>query len=126
MTEVRGSWDLEERLVSFASQIVHIVERFPRTLAGGHMARQLLRSGTGAAANYAEAQSAESRRDFIHKLKLALKELRETVMWLKVSAKSGISDTAEVRQALTEADRLAAILYTSITTATRNSAAKPR
>jgi len=71
-------YDLEDRLVDFSVRIINVVETLPNTRAGNHIAGQLVRSGTAAAPNYGEAQSAESRKDFIHKMKVALKELRET------------------------------------------------
>ncbi|MEM9018393.1 MAG: four helix bundle protein, partial [Verrucomicrobiota bacterium] len=65
-------FDLEDRLVSFAADVIDVVDALPKTRAGNHIASQLIRSGTSAAPNYGEAQSAESRKDFIHKLKIAL------------------------------------------------------
>ena len=70
-------FDLEERLITFAIQILEIVEALPRTRIGNHVAGQLIHCGTSPAPNYAEAQSAESTHDFIHKVKVVLKELRE-------------------------------------------------
>ncbi len=75
---------LEERLIDFAVIIVSVVEALPNSKAGNHIANQLIRSGTSPAPNYGEAQSAESRKDFIHKMKISLKELRETMVWLKI------------------------------------------
>jgi four helix bundle protein len=69
---------LEERLIDFAVIIIGIIEVLPNSKAGNHIANQLVRSGTSPAPNYGEAQSAESRKDFIHKMKISLKELRET------------------------------------------------
>ena len=69
--------DLEERLIGFAVLIVEIVESMPDSRAANHLSGQLLRSGTSPALNYGEAQSGESRRDFIHKIKIVLKELRD-------------------------------------------------
>ena len=77
--------DLEDGLVDFAVRIINVVEALPTSKAGNHIAGQLIRSGTAPAPNYGEAQSAESRKDFIHKMKIALKELRETLIWLKSS-----------------------------------------
>ena len=77
-------YDFEERLINFAVRIINIVEALPNTRSGNHIANQLVRCGTAAAPNYGEAQSAESRKDFIHKMKIALKELRETQVWLKI------------------------------------------
>ena len=72
--------DLEERLIDFAVTIVEIAETMPDSKAANHLAGQLLRSGTSPALNYGEAQSAESRKDFIHKIKIVLKELRESIV----------------------------------------------
>jgi len=81
-------YDLEERLIEFAVQIIRTVESLPRTRVGNHIAGQLVRSGTSPASNYGEAQSAESRSDFIHKMKICLKELRETKVWLLMIIKA--------------------------------------
>ena len=72
--------DLEDRLIDFAVRIINVIEALPNTKVGNHIGGQLLRSGTSPAPNYGEAQSAEFRRDFIHKMKIALKELRETLI----------------------------------------------
>ena len=74
----KRKYDLEDRLLDFSVRIINVVEALPNTRSGNHIAGQLIRCGTAAAPNYGEAQSAESRRDFIHKMKIALKELRET------------------------------------------------
>jgi len=78
MSEGKIKYDLEERLIQFALLIIDIVEMLPNTRAGNHIAGQLIRSGTSPAFNYGEAQVAESRDDFIHKMKICLKELKET------------------------------------------------
>ena len=78
MSEGNKKYDLEERLIQFALLIIDIVEKLPNTRAGNHIAGQLIRSGTSPAFNYGEAQVAESRDDFIHKMKICLKELKET------------------------------------------------
>ena len=70
--------DLEERLINFSVLIVQLVETMPERKAANHLAGQLLRSDTSPALNYGEAQSGESRKDFIHKISIVLKELRET------------------------------------------------
>ena len=77
-------YDLEERVVLFEVQVIKIGETLPKTLTGIHLARQLIRSGTSPALNYGEAHGGESRKGFIHKMKIALKELRETQMCLKI------------------------------------------
>jgi four helix bundle protein len=82
MSKENKSFDLEERLIDFAVRIIRISESLPKTRVGNHIAGQLIRSGTSSAPNYGEAQSAESRSDFIHKMKVCLKELRETRVWL--------------------------------------------
>jgi len=76
--------DLEERLIRFAVLIIEIVESMPSTRSANHLGSQLLRSGTSPALNYGEAQSAESRRDFVHKIKIVLKELREKYVCLRI------------------------------------------
>lgn len=83
MTENK-KYDLEERLIEFAVLIIKVAESLNNTKAGNHIAGQLVRSGTSPALQYGEAQSAESRNDFIHKLKILLKELRESLVALKI------------------------------------------
>jgi four helix bundle protein len=80
----KRKFDLEDRLIDFAIKVIAIVELIPSSRAGNHMSGQLVRSGTSPALNYGEAQSAESRNDFIHKMKICLKELRETKISLKI------------------------------------------
>ena len=81
---------LEKRLISFAAAIVSLSSKLPRTPQGRHICGQILRSGTAAAANYGEAQGAESRADFIHKLKVVFKELNEMTIWLEVIAQTSL------------------------------------
>src|ERR1051326_6081622 len=80
--------DLEKRLISFSASIVRFSAKLPKTLQGRHIGGQILRSGTSAAANYGEARGAESRADFIHKLKIVFKELNETTIWLEILAQA--------------------------------------
>jgi four helix bundle protein len=75
-------YDLEERLLDYSVGIIRVVDELPNTRTGNHVAGQLLRSGTSPSPNHAEAQSAESPSDFIHKMRICLKELRETKRWL--------------------------------------------
>lgn len=112
--------NLEDRLVEFAARIINLTGNLPRTPSGDHIARQLLRSGTSPAPNYGEAESAESRKDFVHKLKICLKELRETRIWLKVIVKAKLIDASLLSELQKETDELGAILYCSIETAKRN------
>jgi four helix bundle protein len=80
--------ELEGRLVNFAVRIVKLSASLPRTPAGKHIAGQILRSGTSPAPNYGEARGAESPADFIHKLRIIIKELNETSIWLRVIERS--------------------------------------
>jgi four helix bundle protein len=111
-------FDLERRLISLAVQIVRITEAFPDTKAGRILSDQLIRSGTSAALNYGEAQSAESKRDFVHKLKIVLKELRESSVALKIANEldflGGLGDSTPI---LNECHQLIAIFVKSIQTA---------
>jgi four helix bundle protein len=111
---------LEERLIDFAVIIVSVVEALPNSKAGNHIANQLIRSGTSPAPNYGEAQSAESRKDFIHKMKISLKELRETMVWLKIIARKRLGDCREIPAAIAECNELIAIFVSSTKTADAN------
>lgn len=111
-------FDLEERLIDFAIDVIDIVENLPSTRVGSHIGNQLVRSGTSPAANYGEAQSAESRSDFIHKMRLSLKELRETQVWLLIIQRKGLIKQANmVLRVLKENCELIAIFATSVCTA---------
>ena len=112
--------DLEGRLVQFAIDIVKLVEELPQNFQAKHIASQLLRSGTAAAPNYGEARAAESRSDFIHKLKIALKELNETAIWLRIVRGSFAIDDDHFSRLVTENTELCRILVASIQTARRN------
>jgi four helix bundle protein len=113
-------YDLEDRLVEFAVLVCRIAEGMPSSRLGRHVSGQLVRCGTSPAPNYGEAHNAESRRDFIHKMSICLKELRETFVWLKFAKKSGIAAGAELDQGIRESDRLVRIFAASIRTAQRN------
>lgn len=118
-------FDLQDRLIDFAVRIIKLTEALPESKAGHHLGLQLLRSGTSPAPNYGEAQSAESRDDFIHKIKIALKELRETEVWLKVIARAGLLSPAErMDPLLKETDELISILFKSVETARKNDSKK--
>ena len=113
-----GSFDLKDRLIDFAVRIIRLSEALPTTKASTHVAGQILRSGTSPAPNYGEALAAESTADFVHKLKIALKELRETEVWLTIIAKAKLVPSASrLNSLLKETDELSAILFTSIQTA---------
>ena len=120
MTKKR-KFDLQERLIEYAVRIINVSEQLPNTRAGKHISSQLLRSGTSPTPNYGEAQSAESMSDFIHKLKISLKELRETEVWLKmiIHAKL-IQPSTKLEPLLEETNELISILFKSIDTAKKN------
>ena len=117
-----GKYDLEDRLIDFAVRIINVVEALPNTRAGNHIAGQLVRCGTSPAPNYGEAQSAESRNDFIHKIKIVLKELRETNVWLNIiQRKKLLADSNNKLHALiAECNELISIFVTSVKTANKN------
>ena len=113
----KEKFDLQDRFVDYSVRVIKVAESLPDTKAGKHLCSQILRSGTSPAANYGEAQSAESRADFIHKLKLALKELRETEVWLKIIIRSEmIQPLKKLTPLLQETDELISILFRSIET----------
>ncbi len=88
-----------------------------KTPAGKHISRQLLRSGTSPAPNYAEARGAESDADFVHKLKIALKELNETNVWLRMIVRSGLKKPELIEELIDENQQLCRILNASVKTA---------
>ena len=116
--------DLEDRLIQFGRQVCTLGEKLPRTALGQHVSLQLARSSTSSFANYGEVQSAESRRDFIHKLGICLKELRETRTWLKLVREMDLASLAALDAVMQECDELLAIIATSIRTARRNGGSK--
>ena len=109
--------DLQERLLLFAARIVKLVADLRKTPAGRHIADQLLRSGTSVGANYEEAQGAESRADFVHKLQIALKEMRESHYWLRLLGASGTVPESKLTAIIDEATQLRAILSKAVATA---------
>ena len=115
-----GKFDLEDRLVDFAVLILNLAEKLPKSYAGIHLAKQIIRSGTSPALQYGEAQAAESRPDFIHKMKIGLKELRETMICLKIIIKKGFLKASMVEDAKVENNELISIFVKSIETAHDN------
>jgi len=100
-------YDLEDRLLEYSALIVRLVERLPATRAGNHVGGQLLRSGTSPLFNHGEAQAAESQKDFVHKMRICLKELREWHRALRLILKVPLSsDPAEAQTAMRETDEL--------------------
>ena len=113
--------ELKDRLVNFAVSIFLVVDKLPKTFAGKHMGEQLIRSSSSAAMNYGEAQAAESKNDFIHKMKVVLKELRETFISLKIVDKSKmLPSSSNVDRELKENNELIAIFVKSTFTARNN------
>jgi four helix bundle protein len=110
-------YDLEERLLEYSARIIRLVERLPGTRAGNHVAGQLLRSGTSALPNHGEAQAAESAKDFVHKLKICLKELRESYRWLLLVQRVPLLRPRLVEALVQETDELIRIFASSIRTA---------
>ncbi len=114
----RARYDLEDRLVELAVQVCVLTDQFPATPIARHVGTQITRSATSPFANYGEAQAAESRQDFVHKLKVCLKELRETQVWLKFGARMGFCPET-IGAVRAECDELVAIFTTSVATARR-------
>ncbi|MEM0966816.1 MAG: four helix bundle protein [Verrucomicrobiota bacterium] len=114
------SYDLKKRLLKFSINVIQLTDEMTSSRAGNHVASQLLRSGTSAFPNHGEAQAAESRRDFIHKLRICLKELRETSRWLQLIKEVPLTENDRLLDDLVrEVDELTRIFVTSIRTAER-------
>ena len=111
---------LSVRLEDFVLEVVKIVEILAQSFVGRHFARQLLSSSTSSGANYEEACAAESRSDFIHKLQIVLKELRESHYWLRLVSKTGLITSGKLSELLEEAKSLSNIVGKSIVTARKN------
>lgn len=108
---------LSDRLEDFAVGVIKLAGKLSRTFVGRHIAGQSVRSSTSAGANYEEACSAESRCDFIHKLQIVLKELRESLFWLRLTLKSGFASAEELSSLLKEGNELTNIVAKSVVTA---------
>jgi four helix bundle protein len=117
MAMIRGKNDLGERLLEYGARLIKVVESLPNTLVGRRVADQLLRSGTSAGANYEEACGAESKNDFVHKLQIVLKEMRESTYWLRLLVTSGKVSAVRIADLLDESHQLCAILSKSVATA---------
>ena len=112
--------DLTERLLDFAARVGLVVNALPRTRLGRHVASQLVRCGISPLPNYEEACAAESRADFIHKLRICLKETRETRSWIRLIIRAKLLPEKQMAQLLDESTQLCNILGQSILTATQN------
>ena len=124
MNRKEGIEKLEKRLIDFSVMILNLTERLPESKAVKYLSDQLIRSGTSPALNYGEAQSAESSVDFIHKMKVCLKELREAYITLQILQKKIGTDKEKgsLEQAISECNELISIFVKSIETAKKNNA----
>ena len=111
--------DLQDRLIDLAVRIINLANKLPRSPAGRHVAGQILKSGTSPAPNYGEARGAESLADFVHKLRIALKELNETFIWLQIIRKSGMINPELLVDIIEENQQLSRIIASSIKTASK-------
>ena len=112
---------LEDRLIDFSVLIIKVANYLEKSYTGNHLSGQIIRSGTSPALNYGEAQSAESKKDFIHKMGICLKELRETFVCLKIIEKATLSSNNDIIiNAKSEANELISIFVSSIKTAKTN------
>jgi four helix bundle protein len=109
--------ELEERLINFAVRIIKLSASLPRTTAGRHIAGQILRSGTSPAPNSGEARGAESRADFVHKIRVVLKELNETSVWLRIIERSRLIKAQMLVDMVQENGDLCKIFAASLRTA---------
>ena len=115
-----NSQELIDRLISFAARVGKVVDALPETRMGRHIAGQLVRSGTSPAPNYEEACAAESRADFVHKLSICLKELRESRCWIKLIIRTEMLPEQRIGELLDECNQLSSIIAQSIVTAKQN------
>jgi four helix bundle protein len=116
-----SQYDLEDRLLDFAVNVVELTESLPSTRAGNHIAGQLLRCGTSPLSNHGEVEAAESRKDFLHKLRICLKELRETKRWLRLVGRlKGLGQPVSLTTCLNEVEELIRIFAASVRTAGKN------
>jgi four helix bundle protein len=120
MEEMPRKYDLEDRLVKFAIMILEVCDLLPDIRAANNLEYQLSKSGTAPALMYGEAQAAESRADFIHKMKILLKELRETRISLRIINEKPVVKSIKIESALKECNELIGIFTKSIETAKKN------
>src|SRR6266513_52931 len=109
----RPRFNLEDRLLEFSTRVIRLVDALPNSRAANHLAGQLLRSGTSPYGNHGEVEAAESRKDFIHKLKICLKELKETRRWLRLAAKAKMLPDPKMAAILLDAEELIKIFFSS-------------
>ena len=116
---MKRSGDLSDRFEGFAAEVIKAIAKMKRNFAGRHIAGQLIRAATSAGANYEEACGAESRQDFIHKLQIVLKELRESLFWMRVSLRADLVAVEVFGPLLREGNELTNIIAKSVVTAKR-------
>jgi len=120
-----NKFDLEDRLINFAVSVINLCADLENSKAGNHIGGQLLRSGTAPALNYGEAQSGESRKDFVHKIKIVLKELRESLVSMKIIERAKLIESMEnITKAQNECNQLISIFVKSVETAQKNLASE--
>ena len=114
-------YDIEERLIDFAVEIILLTESLPSSRSASHLSGQLLRSGTSPSLNYGEAKGAESKNDFLHKMKICLKELRESYNCLRILHRAKIYKSEDpVNKLITECNELISIFVKSVETASKS------
>ncbi|MCK5337986.1 MAG: four helix bundle protein [Bacteroidales bacterium] len=114
------NFNLDERMIDFSVKVIRFTENLPKSNSGIYFSDQIMRSVSSAVLNYSEAQSAESRKDFIHKVKVSLKELRETYSGLRIIEKLSENENENIIGMIKENNELISILVTSIKTARKN------
>jgi four helix bundle protein len=119
-------FDLEDRLLEFSARIICLVDALPNTRAANHISGQLLRYGTSPFGNHGEVEAAESRKDFVHKLGVCLKELKETRRWLRLLQRADFVSQGKMVAILGETEELIKIFFTSIRTVEKNPVRHPR
>jgi four helix bundle protein len=120
MPKETRKFDLEDRLIEFGVRIIRLAQALPKTRVGNHIAGQIIRCGTSPASNYGEAQSGESRPDFIHKMQICFKELRETRIWMLMIARANLVKSAsKLEPLINENNQLISIFVASVRTAKR-------
>ena len=115
---------LSERLLEFAARVGKVIDALPETRLGRHIAGQLVRSGTSPAPNYEEGCAAESRADFVHKLSICLKELRESRCWIRLIVKTSLLPEGKMADLQDECSQLCNIIGQSIVTTKKRKSQK--
>lgn len=116
-----NKFELEDRLIDFSVSTIAISKKLKDSFEGVHLSKQLIRSASSSALNYGEARSAESTKDFIHKMQIVLKELRESFINLKIIKRAELlTNNQQINSILKENDELISIFVKSISTAKKN------